>query len=98
MNTILKTLKFFEYYGIVRAENIKKTTEIAVHRLLLGDMTNSFQTVLEYNTDKFNLEFETLKKKIYEDQEARLNQSEWIDVRLKGSFEKKRKEVNHMEN
>jgi len=64
---------------------------------MLGDMTNSFQTVLEYNADKFNLDFEKLNLKIEKDKQQRLNQSEFVTVKVKGSFEEKKREINYME-
>lgn len=38
----------------------------------MGDMTKSFQTVLEYNTDKYELDFEKLKQKVEKDQKDRM--------------------------
>lgn len=51
--------------------------------MMLGDMSKSLQTVVEYNTDKFNLNFKKLNEKITKDQEQRMVQSEIFTVRVK---------------
>lgn len=67
MTRILDTFNLFEENKIIQGDNIKRTTEIAIQRLMMGDMTNTFQTVLEFNADKYNLDFKALNEKIEKD-------------------------------
>ena len=51
-----------------------------------------------YNTDKHKLDFIKLKEKVEMDQKEREAQCEWVTVKLKGSFDVKRKEINYLDN
>ena len=60
MSKILDSWNLFREKGIVKKEKLSDQTEIAFQRMLMGDMTKSFQTILEYNTDKHELNFKEL--------------------------------------
>jgi hypothetical protein len=64
---------------------------------MLGDMSKNVETVMEYNTDKFNLDFKKLTEKIEKDKLNRLNQSEFVKFKVKGTFEEKTKEINYVD-